>query len=123
MTDNKLFRKLWIVAGLSALLVLVSFSLAIYNLAHVIAHSDGHSHEIGQLLGLAPDGLETPFGVYQSHLLMLPQPFSWALARLLHLETWLFALLLLPCAFILFSYGFERAIRDDEERAEEDSYL
>lgn len=123
MTDRNLFRNLWIVTGLSAFLLVLGISLATYNICHAITSHSEHTREIGHLLGLFAEDLNAADEIYQSQLMILPPPLDWIVRRILHVEVWIFGLTLLPMAVILFTFGFDRAIRDRNETVEEDSYL
>ena len=119
---NAVLLKIAAAEILASIIFLTGLALAALGLAHDRwEHSGDRGHELGQLFGLAHAHAETPLGVYQSKLAMLPDPVSYSVERLLHLEIWLFGLMLLPLALVVLSFGFDMAMRDGRDR--DDSYL
>ena len=69
----------------------------LWNLLHIHSDGTGHSHELGQLMGLAGWGTPTPLGIYRPQIGELPDPIIPLVARLLHLDIWVCCLsLILP---------------------------
>lgn len=69
-----------------------------------------NGHELGQLLGLADEGVLTPIGIYRESLRWLPAWLRPPVARLLHVQVWVWALILLPIHTVLASLAFDWAV-------------
>lgn len=105
---------------------LVAIGAALWAILRALFHQHGgvtiHSHELGQLLGFAGPLDETPIGIYRPHLTGLPELAQPVIARLLHVDLWVYAALSLPLIVVCASLAFARLLGRAEKRRSE-SYL
>ena len=115
--------KILAVAGSAFAAILGLFGVLAHRFFHECVHDgiDGRTHELGQLFGLVQHDADTPMGIYRPNLTWLPELAQPLLARLLHLEAWLGALVCLPLLFLLTSLALDWAVGDVARP--EDDYL
>ena len=82
----------------------------------------GHTHELGQFLGLAYRGSVTPFEIYDEKISWIPVPFFWLVRRILHIDMWVFGILLTPALVGLVGLAFDWGVRFDR-RTKDNTYL
>ncbi|WBU60168.1 hypothetical protein [Paracoccus albus] len=112
----------------ATVLAAVGLLAAIINsISHARSHSAGagHSHELGQLFGLAPNDALTPIGIYRMQLDWLPNWLALIVGRWMHVEIWLFAVCCIPLLLVVFSIAFDWAIRGDvrDDVGRDEDYL